>query len=73
VAASSSKLLVVPSRLDDRIRELCAKVIQAHGSDFGFAVQDLQDALRQHATQLREMAAEKLTRVSPHAQKDEHS
>jgi hypothetical protein len=49
------------SPLDERIRELCAKVIAAKGADLEPAIAELNNALREHSQKLREMAAEKLS------------
>jgi hypothetical protein len=54
----------MPSRrLEDRIRELCAKVIVAHEEEVGPAIADLKAALHEHNTRLRKLAAAKLTRL----------
>jgi hypothetical protein len=59
----------MPSRrLEDRIRELCAKVIAAHEDDVGPAISELKSALREHNVRLRQLAAAKLTRLEkPHS------
>lgn len=49
-------------RLEDRIRELCVKVIKAREIDFDPAIAELQAALREHAARLRKLVAEKLNR-----------
>jgi hypothetical protein len=54
----------MPSRrLEDRIRELCAKVIVAHEEDVGPAIAELKCALHEHNDRLRKLAATKLTRL----------
>lgn len=51
----------MPSRrLDDRIRDLCAKVANSNGDDYEPALSELKAALREHANRLRKMAAESL-------------
>jgi len=51
----------VPSRrLDDRIRDLCAKIITASEDEQEFIQKQLQAAIREKIQQLRKMAAEKL-------------
>jgi len=52
----------VPSRrLEDRIRELCAKAVAAPGSaDFNEVMQQLRECLREHANRLRQLGARKL-------------
>jgi len=52
---------VVPSRrLDDRIRDLCAKIITASENEQEFIQKQLQSAIREKIQQLRKMAADKL-------------
>ena len=53
---------LVPSRrLEDRIRELCAKAVSAPDSaDFNEVMQQLRECLREHANRLRQLAARKL-------------
>lgn len=48
-------------RLEDRIRELCAKAATARDAETVQVLQELRDALHEHARHLRAMAAEKLT------------
>jgi hypothetical protein len=52
----------VPSRrLEDRIRELCAKAVaEDEPADFSEIMQKLRESLREHANRLRELAARKL-------------
>ena len=54
--------ILVPSRrLEDRIRELCAKALAAPDSaDSTGVMQQLREALREHANRLRQLAARKL-------------
>jgi hypothetical protein len=54
--------ILVPSRrLEDRIRELCAKAVSAPDSaDLNEVMQQLREALREHANRLRQLAARKL-------------
>ena len=52
----------MPSRrLEDRIRELCAKAATASDDETIDVLQELRRALHEHARHLRAMAAEKLT------------
>jgi hypothetical protein len=54
----------MPSRrLEDRIRELCAKVIVAREEEVGPAIAELKSALHEHNARLRKLAAAKLTRL----------
>jgi len=48
---------VPATRLDDRIRELCARVVSADGDDLGPAISELKSALREHNNRLRKLAA----------------
>jgi hypothetical protein len=52
----------MPSRrLEDRIRELCSKCVNAKDTaELEPAVEKLKTALRQHTSRLRELAARKL-------------
>jgi hypothetical protein len=48
-------------RLEDRIRELCAKAIAAPGGDeLEPALSELKAALHEHTERLRQLAAKKL-------------
>jgi len=51
---------VLSRRLDDRIRELCAKAASAPASEVGAVLEELKAALAEHATRLRKLAANKL-------------
>jgi len=48
-------------RLEDRVRDLCAKVIEAKDSDIDQTIKELRQALAEHNRRLRKMAAQKLT------------
>jgi hypothetical protein len=51
----------VPARrLDDRIRDLCAKAVTAPESELHAIFSELNAALREHNERLRKLAAEKL-------------
>ena len=53
----------VPSRrIDDRIRDLCAKVASSEGNDYEPTISELNAALREHTDRLRKMAAESLAK-----------
>jgi len=47
-------------RLEDRIRELCAKTLIARGPDLQAALTELKSALHEHTERLRQVAALKL-------------
>ncbi len=56
----------MPSRrLDEHIRDLCAKVVNARDIELEAAIAQLNSALREHSIRLRKMAAEKLTGAEP--------
>lgn len=56
----------VPSRrLDDRIRELCHKVVSASEDELEPLIADLKSALSEHNVRLRKMAAVKLANALP--------
>ena len=48
-------------RLEDRIRELCAKAATASEGETLQVLQELRRALHEHARHLRSMAAQRLT------------
>lgn len=50
-------------RLEDHIRNLCAKVIAAREDEIEPAISELKSALREHNERLRKLAAAKLTRL----------
>ncbi|PYX70086.1 MAG: hypothetical protein DMG78_19950 [Acidobacteria bacterium] len=53
----------VPSRrIDDRIRDLCAKVARSDGNDYEPTLSELKAALREHTDGLRKMAVESLAK-----------
>ena len=46
----------MPSRrLEDRIRDLCAKAVSAEGRELAGILRDLKEALREHADRLRKL------------------
>lgn len=49
-------------RLEDRIRELCARALIARGRELGAVVEDLKSALHEHTERLRQVAVAKLVR-----------
>ena len=54
----------VPSRrLDDRIRDLCARAVTADEADFSGVVSDLRSALHEHAVRMRKMAMRQIKRL----------
>jgi hypothetical protein len=54
----------MPSRrLEDRIRDLCARVVSAKETEFEPLISDLQTALREHNGRLRQLAADKLGNI----------
>lgn len=48
-------------RLEDRIRDLCARAVSAQDSELEAILSALQSALREHNDRLRKLAAAKLT------------
>jgi len=55
----------VPSRrLEDRIRELCTKAVDAETEDFQPVLEELKAALREHTERLRQLAVKKLATVT---------
>lgn len=60
-------------RLEDRIRELCAKAATASDAETAQVLQELRDALHEHARHLRALAAEKLTGVTRESGDDRRS
>lgn len=50
-------------RLDDRIRQLCAKVVASSDQDLGPSIAELKAALRQHNERLRKLALAQLGRL----------
>lgn len=51
----------MPSRrLEDRVRQLCAKAITARGPELERTLEELQAALHEHIGKMRKMTAEKL-------------
>jgi hypothetical protein len=54
----------MPSRrLEDRIRQLCAKAVAAAESDLEPVITELKVALHEHTERLRKLAALKLART----------
>jgi len=51
---------VRPRPLEERIRELCEKAIDADTEDFNAVLAELQAALGEHTERMRKMALEKL-------------
>jgi len=52
----------VPSRrLEDRIRDLCVKAVDADTEEFQPMLEELKAALREHNERLGQLAAKKLT------------
>ena len=49
-------------RLEDRIRDLCAKTVSAPEDELGPIISELKAALREHTQRLRKLAAAKLIR-----------
>lgn len=56
-------------RLEDRIRELCAKIVAADDDEVATLVSDLQSALREQNNRLRKLAAAKLAGPHPSCRK----
>ncbi|HEY6337327.1 MAG TPA: hypothetical protein VIW68_02425 [Candidatus Sulfotelmatobacter sp.] len=51
---------------DNRIRELCARVVAADDADFSEAIETLRQALHEHAEAVRAMAAIAFQLADPH-------
>ena len=51
---------VTSRRLDDRIRELCAKAASSPSPEVEFVLKELKAALAEHTKRLRKLAARKL-------------
>ncbi len=51
-------------RLDDRIRDLCAKAIHARGPDLELVFAELKSALHEHTERLRNAATLRLLKKS---------
>ena len=47
-------------RLEDRIRELCAKAVSAADDELEPIIRELRTALREHSQRLRQLAAQGL-------------
>ena len=45
-------------RLEDRIRELCGKVVSAPDDEIGPIIEELKVALREHSRRLSQLAAQ---------------
>jgi hypothetical protein len=52
-------------RLEDRIRELCARAVAAHDSELDTIFSDLQRSLHEHNDRIRKLAAAKLAAWRP--------
>ena len=52
-------------RLEDRIRELCSRLVSAEDGDVEPLISELRSALREHNQQLRKLAAAKLASSLP--------
>lgn len=63
----ASSYAVRPRPLEERIRELCEKAIDADTEDFNAVLTELQAALSEHTERMRTMALEKL---APKKRKD---
>jgi uncharacterized coiled-coil protein SlyX len=57
--------LMASRRLEDRIRELCSKVVGVRDEELEPAIAELNAALREHNQRLRKLAGAKLTRLDP--------
>ena len=52
-------------RLEDHIKDLCAKVIASRETELEPAISELKSALREHTIRLRQMVAESLVKGRP--------
>jgi hypothetical protein len=60
----------VPSRrLEDHIKDLCAKVIASRETELDPAISELKVALREHTIRLRRMVADNLARGKPNSRR----
>jgi hypothetical protein len=50
-------------RLDDRVRQLCAKVVASSDHEIGSSIAELKAALREHNERLRKLAFDQLSRL----------
>jgi hypothetical protein len=55
----------VPSPLDDRIRELCAKAVSSDDSELSSVMSELRSAMREHIEEIRTLAVRRLARERP--------
>ena len=60
-------------RLEDRIRELCAKALTAQEPELDVILYALRSALREHAERLRRLAAAKLVSIDGNPLKNRRS
>jgi hypothetical protein len=56
---------VPSSRLEDRIRELCARAVESDDADLSSVMSDLRSALQQHVEKIRTLAVRQLARERP--------
>jgi hypothetical protein len=54
---------VSQNRLDDRIRQLCAKVVASSNDELGSSIAELKAALREHSERLRKLDFDQLSRL----------
>jgi histone H3/H4 len=55
---------LVPSPLDDRIRELCAKAVSSDDPELSSVMSELRSAMREHIEGIRTLAVRRLARES---------
>jgi hypothetical protein len=56
---------VTASRLEDRIRELCAKAVTVDDPELSSVMSELRSAMREHIERIRTLAVRQLARERP--------
>jgi hypothetical protein len=56
---------VTASRLEDRIRELCAKAVMVNDPELSSVMSELRSAMREHIERIRILAIRQLARERP--------
>ena len=52
-----------PSRLEERIRELCTQIVDAQGDELTAAIAELQTTLHEHAKHIKDLSVATLARL----------
>src|SRR5260370_29787002 len=66
-------LVLVLRRLEDRIRELCAKALIARGPELHLILEELKSALHEHSERLRQVAVLKLVSGGSGSPEERHT